>query len=304
MMFSGVGRVFVKNLLFLVALFSCALSYAAAPTSPSNLTACRQADGKVRLTWQDNSSNEVIFWIFKNTKSDGTFNKFDDAPANSGPVASKAVSPNGASNLYYKVKAKNASGASGFSNFAFPSDLCAQPSPAPSARPSPSPFPTTSPTGGPILEREFNHVPYNARRYGNVFPFNGIFQGSGSIGNLFTEPVPIFEYDTDISDFWVFSTPISAGQYKVTLAATANTPRDRSIALNLEVYKQIRPGDLTLGRLDPNALPIQIDCNTHDTCTYSRTVTLPPMETFGVSIGFYFVDFIPMSYTFSVERLP
>jgi len=83
------------------------------PTAPSNLTAKRQKNGQVTLTWKDNSNNETAFQVERST--DGALftvlattaantTNYKDATAQKGQTYS------------YQVAAKNNVGLSPYSN--------------------------------------------------------------------------------------------------------------------------------------------------------------------------------------------
>jgi len=83
------------------------------PTAPSNLTAKREKNGQVTLTWKDNSNNETAFQVERST--DGSVftvlaaiapntTKYKDAGAQKGQT------------YYYQVAAKNNVGLSPYSN--------------------------------------------------------------------------------------------------------------------------------------------------------------------------------------------
>jgi hypothetical protein len=83
------------------------------PAAPSNLVAQALSTTDVMLTWQDNSTNEDNFLI-ERKGADGVFTQFNMRGAN---VTGFRVTGLTAGTLYtYRVRAKNAAGASGYTN--------------------------------------------------------------------------------------------------------------------------------------------------------------------------------------------
>lgn len=93
------------------------------PSAPSNLTATANSSTQVELSWQDNSSNEKRFYIYRKSVSNSTLS---DSLANSNysQIGYVGANSNGAydtganpeTTYWYKVTAWNDSGESGFSN--------------------------------------------------------------------------------------------------------------------------------------------------------------------------------------------
>ncbi len=89
--------------------------------APSNLTATSIVPGKVTLTWKDNSNNETGFMIERKFEG-GTFLVVTSAAANATSCEQSQLSNNPVypgEKYYYRVKAINDSGVSGYSNEAF-----------------------------------------------------------------------------------------------------------------------------------------------------------------------------------------
>jgi hypothetical protein len=85
------------------------------PSAPSNLVGTPTGPNQVLLAWQDNSADEDGFQVWRRPAADSTFVKVGgDLPPNATSLTDNAVSPSAA--YVYKVRAKNAEGASAFSN--------------------------------------------------------------------------------------------------------------------------------------------------------------------------------------------
>src|SRR5436190_5623060 len=87
----------------------------AVPNAPSNLVATAVSSTRINLTWQDNSNNETKFQIWRKVAG-GTFSKLVTVNANVTSYADTGLTP--ATTYKYKVRAKNTSGYSPFSNIA------------------------------------------------------------------------------------------------------------------------------------------------------------------------------------------
>ncbi|MGD0354778.1 MAG: fibronectin type III domain-containing protein [Dehalococcoidia bacterium] len=91
------------------------------PAAPSNLTATVVSSSQINLSWQDNSSNETGFKIERKTGSGGTYAQIATVGANVTGYNSTTLS---ASTLYYyRVRAYNTSGNSGYTNEAYATTL-------------------------------------------------------------------------------------------------------------------------------------------------------------------------------------
>ncbi|GLU51483.1 fibronectin type III domain-containing protein [Dyadobacter frigoris] len=85
------------------------------PTVPVNLTATAASENQINLNWADNSNNETGFELERS--QDGTnFSKIADAAANTTSYSSSGLSPN--TQYWYRIRAKNNGGTSGYSNTA------------------------------------------------------------------------------------------------------------------------------------------------------------------------------------------
>ncbi len=129
----------MKYLAVLIGVFLCSsVSFATTlpPASPTNLTSTAVSSSQIKLSWTDNSKNETGFKIERSR--DGT--TFAQKYAVGVNVTAYTDSMRQASTkYYYRVRAYNSSGSSGYSNTASATT-------APSAAPSPTASPTATPT--------------------------------------------------------------------------------------------------------------------------------------------------------------
>lgn len=94
---------------------SCATTTLTAPTSPTRLTATAISSSQINLNWADISDNESGFEIERST--DGrNFSKIGDAAGNTTGYASGGLTAS--TRYWYRVRAKNSAGNSGYSNLA------------------------------------------------------------------------------------------------------------------------------------------------------------------------------------------
>jgi fibronectin type 3 domain-containing protein len=92
-----------------------AVSYLPPPSAPSGLTANPVDAGRIDLTWTDNADNEAGFEIERS--GDGTtYNKIAEVGSNVTAYQNTGLSP--ATRYWYRVRAKNRGGTSGYSNVA------------------------------------------------------------------------------------------------------------------------------------------------------------------------------------------
>jgi hypothetical protein len=94
---------------------------------PSNLAAAALSSSQINLSWNDNSSNEGEFVIERDTSSAFAAPVRMTAWSNSTTFSDTGLSPS--TTYYYRVKAKNATDNSGFSNTASATTLAVQPPP-------------------------------------------------------------------------------------------------------------------------------------------------------------------------------
>ncbi|HEY3322391.1 MAG TPA: PA14 domain-containing protein [Planctomycetota bacterium] len=85
-----------------------------APAAPSNLAAIAPSPTQVNLTWVDNASNETGFKLERKTGSGGAYAQINAPAANATSFGDTSASPN--TTYYYRIKATNAIGDSGYSN--------------------------------------------------------------------------------------------------------------------------------------------------------------------------------------------
>jgi RHS repeat-associated protein len=86
----------------------------APPAAPSSLGASAASGTQINLTWSDNSGNETGFKIERKTGSGGSWSQIDTVGANATSYNSTGLA-NG-TEYYYRVRATNATGDSGYSN--------------------------------------------------------------------------------------------------------------------------------------------------------------------------------------------
>ena len=94
---------------------------------PSNLSATALSSSVINLSWNDNSSNEGEFVIERDTSSSFPSPVRMTAWSNSTTFSDTGLSPD--TTYYYRVKAKNATDSSGFSNTASVTTLASEPPP-------------------------------------------------------------------------------------------------------------------------------------------------------------------------------
>lgn len=94
------------------------LTYSAPPSTlpetPSNLTCAAVSTNQINLTWNDNSQNEEGFKIEQSSPLSGNFREIGTINAN--VAGSSATGLIRFRNYYFRVRAFNAAGASGYSN--------------------------------------------------------------------------------------------------------------------------------------------------------------------------------------------
>src|ERR1700693_4077981 len=129
----------MKYLAVLIGVFLCSsVSFATSlpPAPPSNLTSTAASSNQIKLSWTDNSNNETKFKI-ERSGNGTTFVQISAVGVN---VTAYTDSMRQASTkYYYRIRAYNLSGNSGYSNTA---TATTAPSPAPSPTASPRPTPT------------------------------------------------------------------------------------------------------------------------------------------------------------------
>jgi hypothetical protein len=84
------------------------------PSPPSNLVLSLASSSEINLSWQDNSSNETNFEIYKSSPTNSTFTLLNTAGANVKTFKDVNLVPG--TPYFYKVRAINAGGASDFTD--------------------------------------------------------------------------------------------------------------------------------------------------------------------------------------------
>jgi subtilisin family serine protease len=98
-----------------------ALPTTTVPTAPSGLTAAAASTSQINLSWVDNSNNETGFYIERKTGSGGTYAQIGSVGAGVRSYASTGLTAG--TTYYYRVRAYNGSGNSGYSNEAYATTL-------------------------------------------------------------------------------------------------------------------------------------------------------------------------------------
>ncbi|MDD3654346.1 MAG: fibronectin type III domain-containing protein [Desulfotomaculaceae bacterium] len=83
------------------------------PETPSDLSATALSSSRIKITWEDNSNNETGFRI-ERKRSGGTYSLIDTVDDNTTSYTDSGLSGN--TRYYYRVRAYNANGNSGYSN--------------------------------------------------------------------------------------------------------------------------------------------------------------------------------------------
>ena len=86
------------------------------PAAPSNLQAQATSVSSIVLAWTDNSDNENTFIIERSLTEDGGFAQIGATGANGTGYEDTGLMPG--TSYYYRIKAKNSNGDSGYSNIA------------------------------------------------------------------------------------------------------------------------------------------------------------------------------------------
>jgi hypothetical protein len=89
---------------------------ASAPTAPSNLTATAASTSQINLSWTDNSNNETGFRIERSPDGSTGWTEIATPAANTTTYQNTGLTAS--TTYYYRVRAYNASGNSGYSNTA------------------------------------------------------------------------------------------------------------------------------------------------------------------------------------------
>jgi len=90
------------------------LNFVTAPIAPSNLTGSANSSSRVSLQWQDNSTNETEFRIERKRTSSGSWSQISSLGSGVRTFSDSGLSSN--TTYFYRVRAANQAGPSGFSN--------------------------------------------------------------------------------------------------------------------------------------------------------------------------------------------
>lgn len=93
--------------------FATTLALPAVPAAPANLLASGISNSKIQVSWND-VSNETSYQLYRSNTTNSNYLLFKTLPANTTSYLDTGLFAN--SVYYYKVKALNVGGASGFSN--------------------------------------------------------------------------------------------------------------------------------------------------------------------------------------------
>jgi len=84
------------------------------PTAPNSLTAAAVGQNQIKLAWTDNANDENGFKIERKTGAAGTYTQIANTDANQTSFADSSLLPN--FTYFYRMRAYNAGGHSGYSN--------------------------------------------------------------------------------------------------------------------------------------------------------------------------------------------
>ncbi len=171
------------------------------PLAPTSLAASTVSTSQINLSWTDNSYNETGFKIERKTGAGGTYAQIATLGANVSSYNNGDLASN--TQYYYRVRATNAAGNSGYSNEANATTFNA----APSVR-------LTAPANGSTYT-----APASITLTANASDSDGtiikveFFQGTTKLGE-----------DTNGADGYSYNwTDIGAGTYSLTAKGTDNT---------------------------------------------------------------------------------
>jgi chitodextrinase len=109
---------------------SCATTLATIPAAPSGLTATAVATNQINPSWTDNSNNETGFKVERAPASSGPWTQIGTTGAGVTSYSSSGLSAS--STYYYRVRATNLAGDSGYSSMASATTPAASDTTAPS----------------------------------------------------------------------------------------------------------------------------------------------------------------------------
>ncbi len=106
--YNGVGNSGYSNV-------SSAVTDNIAPAAPSGLTASAVSSSRINISWTDNSSNESGFRIERSTNNNSNYTEISGSlPAGTTSFSNTGLNPN--TTYFYRVRAYNGAGNSGYSN--------------------------------------------------------------------------------------------------------------------------------------------------------------------------------------------
>jgi subtilisin family serine protease len=108
------GRTVTGGTLDLAAAIVYTPSVPNPPAAPTGLTATAQNQRRIRLDWVDNANNETGFKIERKTGASGTWSQITTVGANVKSYTNSGLKAG--TTYFYRVRATNASGDSGYSN--------------------------------------------------------------------------------------------------------------------------------------------------------------------------------------------
>ncbi|HOK33571.1 MAG TPA: fibronectin type III domain-containing protein [Fervidobacterium sp.] len=104
----------ITVLIFLALLVACGRVKFNPPQTPTDLNATALSSTQIKLTWQDKSTDELGFKIERKTGASGTWKETAEASANTETFTDTNLDSN--TTYYYRIKAYNNFGYSGYSN--------------------------------------------------------------------------------------------------------------------------------------------------------------------------------------------
>src|SRR6266540_4255740 len=109
---------------------------AAPPSAPSSLSATAMSSSQIELGWSDNSDDEAGFQVERGPAMNGPWNLIATAQANVTSLLDGGLSPS--TKYFYRVRATNGAGNSGYSNRTNATTQDATPTPTATATPVPT----------------------------------------------------------------------------------------------------------------------------------------------------------------------
>jgi titin len=196
------------------------------PNAPSNLIATPISSSQIDLTWQDNSSDETGFMIERKTGAD-SYAQIATAGAGVTSYSNTALTTN--TTYYYRVRAYNAAGNSGYSNEASATTL-----PPPPAAPT-----LKSPASGATVSNLTPRLEWNASSGATSYglqvatssAFTTLLVNVTGITDLFYDVLPgILNWNTtyywrvNASNSYGTSNWVSYWYFKTAVGPPPNTP--------------------------------------------------------------------------------